>query len=971
MQSADQGAEVSTERVDSLTELLEQALRLTPQERVDWLRQLAARDPALEPLLREALADRKPQGETVRTNHPGPPTSSLVETPGSHIGPYRLLRLLGAGGMGAVWLAERDDGQLTRRIALKLPHLWISAFSDELRAERDILAALEHPHIARLYDAGVTLAGRPYLALEYVDGKPIDVYCRERDFSVQQRVKLFLQVVQAVAYAHARLVVHRDLKPANILVAADGTPRLLDFGIARLLETPAGAGSTQLGRAYTPEYASPEQLAGERISLLSDVYSLGVVLFELLTDALPVKAPDDAPAGPRVTVDPPSVKAPSRASQLRGDLDLITLKALAVDPSQRYASVTALADDLERFLSGRPVLARRPSRWYRLSKFVRRNRYAVLAAVLAALVATIGGSVSVWQARFAREQQRRAENLKRFLAQSFATSSTRAGAAADVSAVDLLVTQSIDPFVRRWLANETPSTPLEEWKVLVACRDAQRTVSGDDLDALAAEAEAQATSGQPVERRRRALFVMGHLQRLRSVNALLAAAKSPPAELQAEGLTALGLFGSRSVFEQRELKPGITRRLAFPPQPTGPATAQLLESARHPPSAERSAALRALATHSGPRVAALATELMRQHEPGELVLPLLQDVATPEARRFITDQLRSGRVAARRRAVELLFDHADVAMRPALVAAIADPDDEVSTGALASLRALEGLPSRPLPAVARDRAMLQQLWRPEGRAVERDPSVPAAIEAALGLRVAEPRAAVKQLEQLADEAARRGDVRTAALARHRAGDVWADLHECFGAADAYWRALVLNEGRGDVWQVAIAANDLGALFRQCGYYTGDADVTFYRYAAQLRRPLYDDEALRRTLNNLGCALVARLELAEAKVVLAEALALALKLNDPVAEWKIRTNDAYRQYLACTVFAEVFGAVEQAPECRVVDGQVTHTDEAIAQMQRQLALAAKAATAAGQPTEVICRSLPPVGRPLCRWLPRAP
>ena len=214
--------------------------------------------------------------------------------PGALVGPYRLLRELGIGGMGAVWLAERADGTLKRQVALKLPRAaWSRGLAERMARERDILASLEHPHIARLYDAGTDAQGRPFLALEYVEGQPIDVYCHERALNIPARLQLLLQVAHAVAFAHSRLVIHRDLKPSNILVTADGQVRLLDFGIAKLMEGDRTQETqlTQLaGRALTLDYASPEQIRGEPIGTASDVYSLGVVAYELLAGAKTVQA---------------------------------------------------------------------------------------------------------------------------------------------------------------------------------------------------------------------------------------------------------------------------------------------------------------------------------------------------------------------------------------------------------------------------------------------------------------------------------------------------------------------------------------------------------------------------------------------------------------------------------------------------------------------------------------------------------
>ena len=343
-----------------------------------------------------------------------------VESAGAIVGPYRLLRPIGAGGMGTVWLAERADGLLQREVALKLPNCsWRPDLVARMGRERDILSTLEHPNIARLYDAGATPEGRPYLALEYVAGRSIGAYCKEEGLDVRARVRLFLQVLQAVAYAHGRLVVHRDLKPSNILVTHDGQVRLLDFGVAKLLD--AGndpqPGLTDLaGRPHTPEYASPEQIAGEPLSTASDIYSLGVVLYELLAGRRPFTIRRDSGRALETAIletdpAPPSASTTTASHRkiLRGDLDTIVLKTLKKRSVERYGTVDALGDDLHRWLDGRPVLARPDSARYRLSKFVRRHAIAVAAATVVVTSLAAFGVVSARQARVLAEQRRVAQ----------------------------------------------------------------------------------------------------------------------------------------------------------------------------------------------------------------------------------------------------------------------------------------------------------------------------------------------------------------------------------------------------------------------------------------------------------------------------------------------------------------------------------------------------------------------------------
>jgi serine/threonine-protein kinase len=338
---------------------------------------------------------------------------------GNVIGPYRLLHALGQGGMGAVWLAERTDGVLKRPVALKLPHPGMHAvqLAQRFARERDILAALTHPHIARLYDAGVAEDGQPFLALEYVDGQPLGAYCDAGHRDVAQRIELFLQVLSAVQYAHAHLVVHRDIKPSNVLVTPEGEVRLLDFGIAKLIAEEATAESdlTQAaGPLLTPDYASPEQISGAPFTTATDIYSLGVMLYELLTGERPYRlkrasrgALEEAILEAEIARPSAVCKDPAKAAlrgttpsklqkALHGDLDTIVVTALKKNPAERYASVTTFADDLRRYLANEPVSARPDSLGYRVAKFVHRNRLAVglSAAAMLALLAGLAGTIT-------------------------------------------------------------------------------------------------------------------------------------------------------------------------------------------------------------------------------------------------------------------------------------------------------------------------------------------------------------------------------------------------------------------------------------------------------------------------------------------------------------------------------------------------------------------------------------------------
>lgn len=358
---------------------------------------------------------------------------------GSRLGPYRLIELIGRGGMGEVYQAERADDHYDSRVAIKLVRVDhdASRVAWRFRSERQILAQLEHPNIARLIDGGATEEGVPYLVMELITGQPINVYCEERHLTVEQRVRLFLQVCAAVSFAHQRLVVHRDLKPGNILVTAEGTVKLLDFGIAKLLETePAtdsnGAVASDMTathvRVMTLEYASPEQVRGDPITTASDVYSLGVVLYRLLTGRSPYREDNAAERAVEILSDSPLSKPSTAVNEtrvrtdtgettpqmqfarkrvrraLQGDLDNVLLMALRKEPERRYAGVDQFAEDLRNYLDGMPVRARGDSLRYRATKFMSRHKYAVAAASLGALTLVAGIVTTTWQAHIAAEQ---------------------------------------------------------------------------------------------------------------------------------------------------------------------------------------------------------------------------------------------------------------------------------------------------------------------------------------------------------------------------------------------------------------------------------------------------------------------------------------------------------------------------------------------------------------------------------------
>ena len=382
-------------------------------------------------------------------------------SPGTTVGSWRVISLAGRGGMGEVYLAERSDPAFAQRVALKVIKRGMDSQAIVRRfvRERQILARLDHPNLAHLLDGGTGPDGRPYFVLEWVDGEPITSWCRRRGLDLDGRLRLIQTVCQAVASAHQRLVVHRDLKPANILVTPDGTPKLLDFGIAKLLadEEAEGHTLTQLGaRVLTPAYAAPEQILGEPVSTATDVYALGVLLYELITGMLPHRRDQRALSALASAIEHETVERPSAvlrrprddrrlARRVAGDLDLIVITAMHRDPARRYPSAQALANDLGHFLAGRPIRARPDELGYRARKFVGRHRLPV-AAVGAGIAALVAGLVlSLWQAHAARlaarradAEAQRAERVKSFLISVFQQSDPDSGEGAKLTARELL-----------------------------------------------------------------------------------------------------------------------------------------------------------------------------------------------------------------------------------------------------------------------------------------------------------------------------------------------------------------------------------------------------------------------------------------------------------------------------------------------------------------------------------------------------
>jgi serine/threonine-protein kinase len=448
-------------RWEEADQLFDGALEQPLAERERWLTERCAGNLSLlrqvEALLRaDELAGRFLEVDGWRLAVPlmEEPDSGAVA--GGEIGPYRLVRELARGGMGVVYLAERADGQFEQRVALKLIKRGMD--SDEIHrrflAERQILARLSHPHIARLLDGGVSTAGQPYFAIEYIDGTTILEHCEVRELGVEDRLRLFLDVCDAVRYAHRSLVVHRDLKPSNILVTAEGQVKLLDFGIAKLLDDgpDAGQGLTETGmRVMTPEYAAPEQVSGAPVTTATDVYALGAVLYELLSGQRVHRLDSRTPmevARVVCEVDPPppsGVAAGALRQRLRGDLDTIALTALQKKPERRYPTVEQLAEDVRRHLDGRPVSAR-PDTWrYRATKFVGRHRIGVVAGAAIALSLVAGLSGTIWQARVAADRARLATEeaekeraVREFLVRLFSAASPRQSLGEDLTVRELL-----------------------------------------------------------------------------------------------------------------------------------------------------------------------------------------------------------------------------------------------------------------------------------------------------------------------------------------------------------------------------------------------------------------------------------------------------------------------------------------------------------------------------------------------------
>ena len=460
------------EPAERLAELVKAAVELGPEGWPAFLDQACRFDPQMRSKVEALLSHHERARSFIEK-----PALQLVSEALSRdevaeaseaIDNYEILSLIGSGGMGDVYLAR--DRQLQRQVALKFVRRGLQS-ADLVRRfqrEKQILAGLNHPNIARLYGSGVTAEGVPYFVMEFLDGTRLDDYCRENKLPIRERLALFRKVCGAVAYAHQHLVIHRDLKPSNIRVTGEGEPMLLDFGIAKLLDPAAtrdGEQTLTSAGAMTPEYASPEQLRGEAMATTSDVYSLGVVLYKVLTGQSPYRTKsnrpeelaraitEQEPTPPSIALlrldsshELPATKDESRS--LRGDLDNIVLRAMHKEPQRRYESAAQFSEDIRRHLVGLPVIARRDTWSYRSVKFVRRNRIAV-GAVALVLIALLGGVVTTdWEAHAAREEKTRAESINRFLEQMLNYSNPQLALVGD-DRRPTTVTEAMDEAARR------------------------------------------------------------------------------------------------------------------------------------------------------------------------------------------------------------------------------------------------------------------------------------------------------------------------------------------------------------------------------------------------------------------------------------------------------------------------------------------------------------------------------------------
>ena len=467
---------MEAERWQRIDDLLQGALDCAPDRRGAFLENACGQDAALRSEVESLLEAYSRAGSltagpafddglrVLSQDQPEATTDSML---GRRIGPYQIIRLIGSGGMGAVYLAARVDGAFQKEVAVKVIRRGLDTdrIIRRFSSECQILASLDHPNITRVLDAGTTDDGLPYFVMEKMEGQPIDRFCQAAGLDLNGRLRLFRTVCEAVQCAHRNLIVHCDIKPGNVLVTAEGVPKLLDFGIARLLRPPADDatrdGATAALYLMTPEYASPEQVRGEPVTTVSDVYSLGILLYQLLTGELPNRLLRRTPAEIERSIceqEParPSLVAPRAIGRcLRGDLDNIVLMAIRKDPRQRYGSVEQVSEDIRRYLEGLPVTARPETRGYRAAKFVRRHKASVAAAILIFFLLAGGITATLWQAAVARHErdaarleQAKAARINAFLQEMVGYSAVTAGGPNHTSR-DATVAEMLDDAAQR------------------------------------------------------------------------------------------------------------------------------------------------------------------------------------------------------------------------------------------------------------------------------------------------------------------------------------------------------------------------------------------------------------------------------------------------------------------------------------------------------------------------------------------
>lgn len=473
----------SNARWAKVSEILSQVLEKPEPERLVYLRKLCGNDKELFSEVESLLSVEDNTDDFLKKSPlaSGKLLENLTSLKGKIFGHYKIIREIGRGGMGSVYLAVRNDDQFNKRVAIKLLRRGMDSedILKRFRNEERILAALEHPNIARLIDAGITDDGLPYFVMEYIEGESLDKYCDENDLTTNERLELFQKVCSAVQYAHQNLIVHRDLKPSNIFVTNKGEPKLLDFGIAKLLNpellSNTIAPTATFVRLMTPDYASPEQIRGRTITTASDIYSLGILLYKLLTGELPYHFQDSSPQEiERVVCEKQPTKPSEVISEktgkdnlkskiqnpksLRGDLDNIILMALRKEPSRRYQSAAAFSEDIRRHLAGLPVLARPNTLGYRLSKFITRHKVSVAAACLILLSLISGIFISVRQARIASREEAKAKTVNEFL-QNLLNASNPQIAASRTNGHDTTVKELLDVAAQKLETEELSNQP--------------------------------------------------------------------------------------------------------------------------------------------------------------------------------------------------------------------------------------------------------------------------------------------------------------------------------------------------------------------------------------------------------------------------------------------------------------------------------------------------------------------------------